>query len=70
MKKQWYWPGMKDQIKQAIKECGICSINNRKNTGGCEFIVTSRRLEKVALDIMEIESEKRYVLLGIDYYTR
>ncbi|KAF9747733.1 hypothetical protein NGRA_3512, partial [Nosema granulosis] len=70
LKQKYYWPGIKDQIAKVIKECSICSINNRKNTGGCDFVATRKKLEKVALDIMEVEGEKRFILLGIDYFTR
>ncbi|KAF9761577.1 Pro-Pol polyprotein [Nosema granulosis] len=70
LKQNWYWPGMKDEISRIIKECEICSINNRKTTGGCEFVATRKKLEKIALDIMEIGESSRYVLVGIDYYTR
>ncbi|KAF9763034.1 hypothetical protein NGRA_1564 [Nosema granulosis] len=38
--------------------------------GGCDFIATRRKFEKVALDLMDIDGEKRYVLVGIDYFTR
>ncbi len=70
LKQNWYWPGMKDEISRILKECDVCSINNRKTTGGCDFVATRNKLEKVALDIMDIGEFKRYVLLGIDYFTR
>jgi hypothetical protein len=70
IKQRWYWPGMKDHINRVLKDCEICSINNRKTTGGCDFVVTRRKLEKVALDLMDIGGENRYVLVGIDYFTR
>ncbi|KAF9764785.1 hypothetical protein NGRA_0285 [Nosema granulosis] len=67
MKQKWYWAGMKDQINRILKECETCNINNRKTTGGCNFVVTRKKLEKDALDI---GNENRYVLVGIDYFTR
>lgn len=45
---------MKDHINRVLKECDMCGINNRKTTGGSDFVVTKRKLEKVALDLMDI----------------
>ncbi|KAF9749472.1 Transposon Ty4-H Gag-Pol polyprotein, partial [Nosema granulosis] len=70
MKDKFYWPGIKESIANKIKKCETCQINNRKTTGGCDFIATSRWMEKLALDIMFIENENLYVLVGIDYFTR
>ncbi|MGL4850595.1 MAG: reverse transcriptase domain-containing protein, partial [Clostridium sp.] len=70
LKQYWYWPGMKDEISRVIKKCDVCGVNNRKTTGGCEFVATRKKLEKVAIDIMDIGESSRYVLVGIDYYTR
>ncbi|KAF9761965.1 hypothetical protein NGRA_2301 [Nosema granulosis] len=61
---------MKDQINRTIKKCETCNINNRKTTGGCDFVATNKRLKKVVLDLMDIGGENRYVLVGIDYFTR
>ncbi|KAF9754387.1 hypothetical protein NGRA_3329 [Nosema granulosis] len=61
---------MKDHINRVLKESDKCIIYNRKTTGGSDFVVTKRKLEKVALDLMDIGGENRYVLLGIDYFTR
>lgn len=47
-----------------------CRMYNRKNKGGAEFVETSRKLEKVALDVMRLELEEKYVVVMIDYYTR
>lgn len=43
---------------------------NRKKNGGAEFVVTARRLEKVALNMMDLRAEGKYVLVCIDYFTR
>lgn len=53
MKDKWYWPGMKETIAHVTKRCEICQINNRKKTGGSEFVETTRVLEKLALDLMD-----------------
>lgn len=37
--------------------------------GGSEFDATTRALEKVALDIIDMGLEDKYVLVGIDYFT-
>jgi Integrase zinc binding domain len=68
MKKEYYWPGIKNTIKNVIRKCKICMENNRKKSGGVDFVMTSRRLQKVALDIAEIRGE--YILLIIDYFSR
>jgi len=70
LRKEWYWPGMKETIREVLKKCEVCQINNRKDTGGSEFVTTSRRLEKVGLDMLEIREQGRYVLVAIDYFTR
>lgn len=54
MKKTSYWQWMKRDIEERLKECIVCKINNRKNTGGSEFVVTTRMLEKVALELIDI----------------
>ncbi|KAF9760821.1 Retrovirus-related Pol polyprotein from transposon [Nosema granulosis] len=59
-----------NRINRVLKECERCNINNRKTAGGFDFVVTRRKLEKVALDLMDIGEENRYVLVGIDYFTR
>jgi hypothetical protein len=62
------WPKQKEQIKKVIKECEICNRNKVKNKGGSIFIETSKKLEIVGVDILEIENT--YILVGIDYFTR
>jgi hypothetical protein len=70
IRKEWYWPNMKQDISIKLKGCETCQIWNRKNSGGCEFVTTSRPFEKVALDMIDIRNEGRYVLVCIDYFTR
>lgn len=70
MRKEYYWPGMKQTIKNICRKCEKCCIYNRKIKGGSEFVETRRVLEKVALDLLDIRSEKCYILIGIDYFTR
>lgn len=45
-------------------------MNNRKNKGVSEFVKTTRKLEKWAIDIVKIETDDKLVMLGIDYFTR
>lgn len=61
---------MKEDISRVIKECEICSVNNRKKMGGSEFISTCRPLEKMALDMIDTRAEGKYVLVGVGYYSR
>lgn len=59
----------KETIKNVIKKCEICQINNRKRMGGCEFVQTSRPLEKVSLDVIDTIGDG-YGLLAIDNFSR
>ena len=70
LKKNFYWPGMKDQLQKRLKECEICQIGNRKAKGGAVMVATSRKGEKFAIDIMKIGELGEYILVGIDYFTR
>lgn len=70
IRKKFYWPGIKDQIEREIRSCETCQKYNRKTRGGCEFISTSRYLEKVAIDLIEFREEGAYLIVGIDYFTR
>ncbi|MGL5708822.1 MAG: hypothetical protein ACRDDF_11260 [Aeromonas sp.] len=68
-KSDFYWIGMKKTVK-CIGRCEICKINYRKNCGGNEFVETTRELEKVALDLISLGGNNRYILVAIDYQTR
>lgn len=70
LKRKFYWIGMKKTIENIIKKCDVCLRLNRKNMGGCEFVETTRQLEKVALDLIDLRSSGVYILVAIDYYTR
>ncbi|EQB62284.1 krab-a domain-containing protein [Vairimorpha apis BRL 01] len=37
LRKKYYWPGIKDQIREALKECETCQKYNRKTSGGSDF---------------------------------
>lgn len=67
-KRATVWPNQNSHIKQIIDECEVCSKNKNKNKGGEEFIDTSRRLEIMGVDILEVK--ETYILLVIDYFTR
>ncbi|MGL5636186.1 MAG: integrase zinc binding domain-containing protein, partial [Bacteroidales bacterium] len=70
LKSLWYWLGIKSDVANVIKECEKCSNINRKKGGGCDFVTTSRKFERVALDIMKLNTEDKLVLLGINYFSR
>ncbi|KAI5176505.1 hypothetical protein PAEPH01_2320 [Pancytospora epiphaga] len=38
--------------------------------GGSEFVNTCRPLEKVALDMIDMRAKEKYVLVGVDYYSK
>lgn len=68
IKQKYYWIGMKKTLENVIKKCLICAKFNRKQNGGCDFVETKSRLEKVAIDIIDIDGI--YILVAIDYFTR
>lgn len=70
LKKTYYWPGMKETVANVTRKCEVCLKYNRKKSGGSEFVPTSRIMEKVALDLIDVRSEGKYVLVAIDYYSR
>lgn len=70
LRKKYYWPGIKDQIREALKECETCQKYNRKTSGGSDFISTTRYLEKVGMDLIEFREEKAFVVVAVDYFTR
>jgi len=70
IKRKYYWPGIKEFIRGTLKKCAICMENNRKTSGGCDFVETREPWEKMALDLIDMRSEGKYVLVGIDYFTR
>lgn len=65
-----YWPGIKATIENVIKECEICEMNKRKRKNSPTYVQTNRPLEKVAIDVMYLNEENRYLLVGVDYFTR
>lgn len=69
-RKEFYWPGMKNFIIEKIKHCETCSIYNRKNKLPPQYIKTYEPLQQIGVDIMEVRRLKKYVIVGIDYYTR
>lgn len=46
------------------------STDQRKKKGKGEFVTTSRPFEKVALDLIDMSKEGKYLLICIDYFTR
>ncbi|KAF9758263.1 hypothetical protein NGRA_3187 [Nosema granulosis] len=69
LRKKFYWPGIKKQIEEVLKGCETCQKYYRKTKGGCDFIQTSRYLEKVG-DLIEFRDEKCFVVVAIDYFIR
>lgn len=70
LKQNYYWIGMKETVNNVIKKCETCLKINRKNRNGCEYVETTRQLEKVALDLVDLQDSGKYILLGIDYFSR
>lgn len=70
LKNNYYWVGMKKTVENVVRKCGICARLNRKNKGGCEYVETRFMFEKVALDLIDIRDEGKYILVCIDYFTR
>lgn len=70
MIKKFYWPAIKSDIQKIIEKCEVCQIANRKNSGTGIFVETSFPLKKVALDLIDIREEGKYILVWIDYFSR
>ena len=68
MKKNYYWPEMKDKIKEVLGKCERCSVINCKKKGGSDSVLVSRPFEKVVLDMMDTRAERKNILVGIDYF--
>lgn len=62
------WKNQRLHVKELINSCETCQRNRVKDSGGAEFITTSRKLEILGIDVLEIEND--YYLVGIDYFTR
>lgn len=70
IRKEFYWPGVKDQIEKVLKNCETCQKYNRKTSGGTDFVCTTIYLEKIGLDIIEFREEIVFIVVAIDYFTR
>ncbi|KAM0678804.1 hypothetical protein BDAP_000589, partial [Binucleata daphniae] len=70
LRKTNYWPGIKKTIENVIKECEVCHIYNRKPKRQPECVSTTRPLEKVALDTIELREKNCYIFIKIDYYIK
>jgi hypothetical protein len=42
---------------------------NHKTSGGCEFIITTRYLEKIGLSLKEFRERGYYVVVAVNYFT-
>ena len=70
LKQRMYWPGIKATIEKVVKQCAVCQENNRKKRNAPVYVESSKPFEKVAIDIMHLSDENKYLLVGIDYFTR
>lgn len=70
LKKEHNWEDANKLIEEVIKECEVCSKNNRKHSGGCELVETTKIMEKTGIDIMKLGECDTNVLVFIDYYSR
>jgi hypothetical protein len=70
LKQKFYWIGMKATIFEVLSKCKTCIEMNNKKKGGSLFVTTSRVLEKVAIDLLDLGRNDKYVLVCIDYFSR
>lgn len=72
MKSHCYWNSMKAAIGRVNKDCSVCNTINRKRKLRYEFIQTTRVMEKVELELMEMGkpslSQVLTITLGICGY--
>lgn len=64
------WPKCKASIQEVIDAREVCNKNDRKQGGGSEIAETTKKLEKTAIDIMEIGEEEKFILSSTDCITR
>ncbi len=72
----FYWPNLKKEVKQFVKECITCQ--QFKNTSGLqqpwqELPLVTHPMERISIDVTDMGGGvvgQRYVLTVIDHYSR
>ena len=78
VRRRYYWPGMREDIRETIRRCRECNTARRKlenyKKGKFQPIISERPFEMVCMDIVGplpiTSSENRYILTIIDRFTR
>lgn len=70
LRQSYYWPRIKNEIAEVLKDCEVCIVNNRKKTKNHDFVTTTHRMEKVAPNLIDIRDEGKYMVVTIDYFTQ
>lgn len=61
---------MKRTVENVVKKCDVCNKYNYKKKGGYEYVETTRTLEKVGMDLLDLGGKEGYILICIDYFSR
>ena len=74
---KFWWPGMREQIRDWVQRCGVCGQNrgpNPKFKAPLVPITVEQPLSRVAVDIVgplnKTKSGHRYILTMVDTFTR
>ncbi|KAG0420595.1 Retrovirus-related Pol polyprotein from transposon gypsy [Dictyocoela roeselum] len=68
MQKEISYDAMK-LVKEALKKCYECCINDKKRAKSSNFIETSFPGERIGLDLLEVRKNS-YIAVAIDYFSR
>jgi hypothetical protein len=75
LKKHYYWPRMRSQVRQWVLSCEICAHNRagRRNTPPLKTIDSSAPFELLCMDLVKMGMTSRgnmYVATFIDHFTK
>ena len=77
VKQRFFWPGLRETVKQHIRSCQVCAVSKgayRKFRATLVDFRVGAPMDRVAVDIMgplpESVRGNRYILVIVDYFTR
>jgi hypothetical protein len=77
IKGKFYWPKLRDDVKQWCAQCDLCSARkgpSRKIKAPLASYVVGSPMERVAVDVLGplpvSENGNKYILIAMDYFTK
>ena len=77
VRQRFFWPGLRETVKQHIRSCQVCAVSKgayRKFRAALADFRVGAPMDRVAVDIMgplpESLRGNRYILVVVDYFTR